>query len=214
MGKSYIISSNDNNYINSKIKEIFDNLEIDQKSICDDIKIIKLEKEKSNIGIERMQELRIWSKSKPYKYKNKIALIYDADKLTLQAQNNILKLLEEPNIKNTYILITTNYTKLLQTIISRCFLLISNNKYNDNFDINTYLKSNSLEKIIFCNENINNDNIDDFLISLLLHFQKEIREGIDSRKNISIVNQTKKYLNSNISLKHALEYLNINIESV
>ena len=55
--------------------------------------------------------------------KRKIGIINDADRLTQQAQNAFLKLLEEPPEKTVFILNTANPSSLLPTIISRCHTL-------------------------------------------------------------------------------------------
>lgn len=47
-------------------------------------------------------------------------IIYDADKLTIQAENSLLKVIEEPPKSVAIILVCSNYRKLLPTIVSRC----------------------------------------------------------------------------------------------
>lgn len=60
---------------------------------------------------------------KPYKSKYKIYIIPDAEMMTLQAQNAILKTIEEPPEYAVLILLTANETELLPTIHSRCVML-------------------------------------------------------------------------------------------
>lgn len=50
---------------------------------------------------------------------NKVFIINNIDNATFQAQNKILKTLEEPTKSNIFILTATNENKLLQTVISR-----------------------------------------------------------------------------------------------
>ena len=57
---------------------------------------------------------------KPYNSKRKIYIIDEAEKMNQQAQNAILKTLEEPPSYATIILITSNEEVFLQTIKSRC----------------------------------------------------------------------------------------------
>ena len=49
-----------------------------------------------------------------------IYIIKDADKMNVAAQNSLLKFLEEPNPNHFAFLTTSNYKKLLDTIVSRC----------------------------------------------------------------------------------------------
>ncbi len=60
---------------------------------------------------------------KPYSSKYKIYIIPDADCMTVQAQNAILKTIEEPPTYAVIILLTENAQKLLPTICSRCVML-------------------------------------------------------------------------------------------
>lgn len=60
---------------------------------------------------------------KPYSSNYKIYIINEADKLTLQAQNALLKTLEEPPAYTVIVLLTVNHEALLQTILSRCITL-------------------------------------------------------------------------------------------
>lgn len=61
--------------------------------------------------------------TKPFKGRYKIYLVNDAELMTEQAQNAILKTLEEPPVYVIIILLTTSKEKLLQTIQSRCVKL-------------------------------------------------------------------------------------------
>lgn len=74
---------------------------------------------------------------KPYSSNYKIYIINEADKLTIQAQNALLKTLEEPPAYAVIILLTTNYEALLSTILSRCIAL--NLKFVDDELIKKYL---------------------------------------------------------------------------
>lgn len=60
---------------------------------------------------------------KPYSSKHKIYIMDDAQKMNVQAQNAILKTIEEPPAYGIIILLTTNANSLLETIRSRCVVL-------------------------------------------------------------------------------------------
>ncbi|WP_226671255.1 DNA polymerase III subunit delta' [Metabacillus litoralis] len=53
----------------------------------------------------------------------KLYMIVHADKMTINAANSLLKFLEEPNANTIAILLTEQYHKMLNTILSRCQLL-------------------------------------------------------------------------------------------
>ncbi len=56
---------------------------------------------------------------KPYRSRYKIYVITEADTMTVQAQNSILKTIEEPPEYGLFFLLATNSQKFLQTIVSR-----------------------------------------------------------------------------------------------
>lgn len=60
---------------------------------------------------------------KPYSSKYKIFLMNEAEKMNIQAQNALLKTLEEPPEYGIIILLTSNINALLPTILSRCVVL-------------------------------------------------------------------------------------------
>ena len=60
---------------------------------------------------------------KPYSGPRKIYIINEAEKMTPQAQNALLKTVEEPPVYAVILLLTANVNSLLPTILSRCVVL-------------------------------------------------------------------------------------------
>ena len=60
---------------------------------------------------------------KPYKGPKKIYIMNEGEKMTAQAQNALLKTLEEPPEYAVLLILTGNVDSLLQTILSRCVVL-------------------------------------------------------------------------------------------
>ena len=87
--------------------------------------IIRLVHEKENtISVEEVREqINNTVAIKPYQSKYKIYIIPGADKMTVQAQNAILKTIEEPPEYAVFFLLTENAESLLPTITSRCVML-------------------------------------------------------------------------------------------
>ncbi|MGB4657569.1 MAG: DNA polymerase III subunit delta' [Mobilitalea sp.] len=86
--------------------------------------IIRVTHEKVSIGVDdiRLQvngDIQI----KPYQSPYKIYIIDAADKMTEQAQNALLKTLEEPPEYAVILLLVNNINVILPTILSRCVLL-------------------------------------------------------------------------------------------
>lgn len=87
--------------------------------------IIYVSHEKPNsIGIEDIREQLIADVSiKPYTGPYKIYIVDEAEKLTVQAQNALLKTIEEPPAYAVILLLVNNAGSLLPTISSRCVTL-------------------------------------------------------------------------------------------
>ncbi len=80
--------------------------------------------EKSVIGVDDIRlQLNNDIKVKPYVSPYKIYLIDEAEKMTEQAQNALLKTIEEPPSYAVVILLTNNLNAFLPTILSRCVTL-------------------------------------------------------------------------------------------
>lgn len=86
--------------------------------------IFRVTHEKASIGVD---DIRIQVNNdigiKPYSSPYKIYIIDEADKMTEQAQNALLKTIEEPPEYARIILLTNNVNTLLPTILSRCVIL-------------------------------------------------------------------------------------------
>ncbi len=77
----------------------------------------------AKILIDNTRQLKQFVSLKIYNAKYRIILISEADRMTEQAANSILKLLEEPPEKTVFILTTSRLNQLLPTIVSRCQLI-------------------------------------------------------------------------------------------
>ena len=81
---------------------------------------IIIEPEDEKIKIDQIRNLQRKVAEKPINSNKKVYIINDSDKMTPEAQNCLLKTLEEPPEYLTIILICSNEYSMLSTIISRC----------------------------------------------------------------------------------------------
>ncbi|MDY5845945.1 MAG: DNA polymerase III subunit delta' [Bariatricus sp.] len=87
--------------------------------------IIRVTHEKPNtisvddIRVQINEDIQV----KPYNGKYKVYIVPDADLMTVQAQNALLKTIEEPPSYAVIFLLTENAESLLPTICSRCVML-------------------------------------------------------------------------------------------
>jgi len=88
-----------------------------------DVHIVSRLEEKRGISIEQIRELIKSLEMSAFGNSYKIGLIDEAETMSLEAMNALLKILEEPREKVILILITSNLESLPKTIVSRAQLL-------------------------------------------------------------------------------------------
>lgn len=170
-----------------------------------------IEPDGNNIKIEQIRKMQSKVIEKPIISNKKVYIIDEAQSMTIEAQNCLLKTLEEPPEYTTIILIASNENNLLSTIKSRC-TIISFEKL-DNKDIKNYLEEIGMN-------NLKNDIIDIFQGSigkvLKLKDKLEIYEKINSiirnmsnRDIVEIYNDSEILYKSKDDIQEILEYINI-----
>ncbi len=134
-----------------------------------------------SIGIKQVLEVREWNGHMPYASSYKVAVINDADRLTPEAQNSLLKTLEEPAEQTIIALVTRNYSKLLPTILSRCSVYqledegeSKNSVDGDNFfNAKAFYRADYLERLKIIGRFTDKDN-EDNKRELALSFVKDL----------------------------------------
>lgn len=103
----------------------------------------KLKENKASIGVDEIRTIIEEINKKPYEGNKKVIIIYNSDKMTIQAQNAFLKTIEEPPKGVFIMLLCENLANILDTIQSRCqihkltplsrndMILFLKNKYNN-----------------------------------------------------------------------------------
>ncbi|MDD5701622.1 MAG: DNA polymerase III subunit [Dehalococcoidales bacterium] len=77
-------------------------------------------KEKTEIGIEQIKDMLRTASLPPFEGEYRVYIIDEAANLSMEAANRLLKTLEEPPEKVTFILLTANAGLIPATVISRC----------------------------------------------------------------------------------------------
>ncbi len=110
---------------------------------------------KKIISVDQIREIIKEANELPTESEKRVFVIDEADKMNSEAQNSILKTLEEPPEYVVIILIVTNESKMLETIKSRCNII--------KFDT---LKESEIEKYLI-KENLLDKSRKDVEIKLL-----------------------------------------------
>jgi DNA polymerase-3 subunit delta' len=87
---------------------------------------------KGSIKIEQIREIRKEIALKPFRSKKKVYIIDQAEKMTIEASNCLLKTIEEPPYYAIIILVCSKIDPILPTIVSRCQIV--------NFGLINFLK--------------------------------------------------------------------------
>lgn len=99
---------------------------------CEDMIYVEPEKT-GNVINEKVESMQEQIKTKPFGARH-VVIIENADTMTKQAQNRLLKTLEEPPGDSVIILLSENMENLEQTIRSRCVKFRINHFGSENYD--------------------------------------------------------------------------------
>jgi DNA polymerase-3 subunit gamma/tau len=100
----------------------------------------------SNRGIDDIKEMRKNAYYPPMQMRKKIYIIDECHMLTREAWNALLKLLEEPPEHAIFILCTTDLSKVIETVQTRCMMLGFRTPATD--DVVQYIKKLSFSESI------------------------------------------------------------------
>lgn len=179
------------------------------------------------IGIDDIHSLISKIKFKTYQRKYKVALILNADKMTQEAQNSLLKTLEEPP-KDTFIILTCSHKdNLLPTIISRTKVfefyekedLLEKNKIEKFISLDFAEKCEVVDKLVMIKDKFDRRSKIEELIKLLLEYYREkLLKSEDNNKkeilkSIELIEKIKRGIVANVNLKLSLLNLIVNLTS-
>jgi len=85
-----------------------------------DLHILSVQADEKQIKIEQVRGFQAQLSYRAFQGKWKVGIIRQAEKLTVQAMNALLKTLEEPPKSTILILTSSNRSRLLPTVVSRC----------------------------------------------------------------------------------------------
>lgn len=156
MIQSILIVSKDKNQIQKFLDKIIAENKIDRFDIT------TLEQEEA-IGINNVRTLQKTISLKPINSSKKIVLIKNSENITIEAQNALLKTLEEPPEDTIIILSASAKEALLPTILSRCKIVEFYNhtiSFEDKEkalqEYKKIIKSNMGDKLVIAQELANN----------------------------------------------------------
>ncbi|MBX7300654.1 DNA polymerase III subunit delta' [Clostridium chauvoei] len=104
----------------SNLARIFALKILNKEEYKDYVDIINYRPKKESFGVDEVREIIDEVSKKPFEGDKKVIIIHEGNKLTTQAQNALLKTIEEPPIGVFIILLCESLELILDTIKSRC----------------------------------------------------------------------------------------------
>ncbi len=171
--------------------------------------------EKTKISIEQVRNLKSHIFQKPVSLPYKIIVIEEAEKLTVEAQNALLKILEEPPKSAVIILGAKEKSQLLPTILSRVVTITTETERGEG-DQSILLGSKNtlglLEEIVAVENPA--DWLDNQMLALYNTLQKSAKEkrGVGEIENaIRQCALAKQMIEANVNPRHVLTDLILNL---
>ena len=169
-----------------------------------------IEPDGNNVKIEQIRELNKKVVEKPIVSTKKVYIINDGQNITKEAQNALLKTLEEPPEYVTIILITTSESAFLPTIKSRCTKIAFSKLTDDellkyanihNIHVNSNLLGTcegSISKLLSLNDNLSLYNSLDLII-----------DNFNNKDIVDVWNEAEVLYKSKDNILDFLDYFNI-----
>lgn len=219
MGESILISGGTKRLRKEKVMEYVLKSNFQSSSNNPDILEIDVPEDKRTIGIEAIRNLIKFLNTKPFSHKLKWVVIYNADKMTTEAQNALLKTLEEPEEYMHIALEARSEELLLATIVSRCKRIRIKSSFENEQDsskewlkLTDLLKMNVGKRLEWAEETakLPKSEIINILDSWLIEGHLNIHR-IDSKFLSRVIKVRTDLDKTNVNTKLALEYLVISL---
>lgn len=158
------------------------------------------------LGIEAVKKIKEFIGWKPTMAKKRLILIDPADSLTMDAQNGLLKILEEPADSTLIVMTIDKADGLLPTVLSRCEVRVLDFKMTevDVEEIKRLLakevseRLQELEKIEDRKELFN---------GLMVYYYQKIGPEVEHAEIAKVLLESEEWVKQNVPVKAVLEYL-------
>ncbi len=170
-----------------------------------------LEIKEKPLIIKTIRQLIHWLALKPHSSPRKLAIIYQAEAMTVEAANALLKTLEEPPKDSVLILQAQNLDQILPTIASRCqFIRGEQLKKDTPLDYQSpeiLAQKNLKARFDYATQISDLENLKEIINAWEEYFSSKLLQGQDSRAILRKIGKTRDLLLTNASVKLLLENL-------
>ncbi len=169
--------------------------------------------EGGKLGVEQAKTIRGFLSTKPYQAEGKVVILEDGSVLTDEAQNSLLKTLEELPEKTLFIIGAGSENSFLPTVLSRCEIVMLEGAAGVLNDVVGKLINSTLKERFAYIEELKDK--DQFLKSLVQYFHQNLASHPeDVHVNfLKELLEAEKWAASNVNIRAILEYLMMVIPS-
>jgi DNA polymerase III gamma/tau subunit len=238
---AYLIIETNNKYQVSKVLKLSSEISgktfetIEQLQKHPEV-ILKGLKKEDKLGIEDIKDLQTAMTYRPMELSKQIAIIFNCQKMTVEAQNAMLKTLEDYSDWSEYILVVDNDQNLLNTIISRCKKLYTHDNsstekpdtISSDTNIQDLLSESISNQFLFIEKLVEEeketpDKIINFISNISNYLQQSLQSAINTKDKskeeesiyaIEKVNIAKRRIEANTNKKLTLENLLLQLKRV
>jgi len=164
------------------------------------------------LGVEQAKKIKKHFSLKPYSAQGRLVVMEDASDLTIEAQNALLKTLEELPEKAMIILAADSDSKFLPTVLSRCEIIkihdsrfmIQDSNYKE--DIEKLLEATIEERFEYIEKLKDRE---EFLHSLITYFHQNLASNLKGYPTnfLKELLQAEEWVSHNVNIRAILEYL-------
>lgn len=185
--------------------------------------LVLLDTPEQSIGIALVRQFHSQLILQPYNSPLLVGVIVKAERLTIEAQNALLKLLEEPPLQVKLLLETEVPFTLLPTILSRCHIInlspsvdISNNHQEEYFrrEFDEVRALSPGQRMAYIDkQNITKDDVSQWISERINALQALLKShpGVVITHNIRVCIAAQRRLAANVNHKLVLDMLLLNI---
>lgn len=169
--------------------------------------------EDEKIGIAQIKQLIRHLSTKPFGKTVKSAIIFNANNISPDAQNALLKTLEEPPGDAIILIGVDSETKLLPTVLSRCLVISfqqSAISSQPEFDLDQLLNASTEERFEIIEKASNKEKL---LSNVTESYREKVLKGEASEEFLEDLLQAQIWKESNVNIRTILEYLMLKLES-
>lgn len=191
-----------------------------------DVKLLGNDPKARSIKIQEARDMIGAAALKPYEGKWKVFIFLEADRLTADAQNALLKTLEEPPANTLFVFLIENKSNLLETIQSRSFdirLKPLDFSSNSAAGFISGLWQENWEDILDAYQSQSREELKSSFDNLMSNLREEIRNSESTGRGIpvpklveavSVICETKDAVDGNVNQKLALSRLSVQLRKI